>query len=74
MASSASMATLSITWPATSPMARCHWVAEGDIVTIEATDISGTKNSITVTIDLSKDRQSIGTLAVTTPPTEIGGI
>jgi hypothetical protein len=36
------------------------WVADRDNVTIEATDISGAKNSTTVTIDLSKDRQSIG--------------
>ncbi len=38
------------------------WVEEGDSVILEATHIAGTKNSTTVTIDLSKDRQGIGIL------------
>lgn len=50
------------------------WVADGDNVTLEATDILGAKNSITVKIDLGKDGQSVGTQDMTTPLVEIGGI
>ncbi len=38
------------------------WVADGDNVSIEAKDVSGAKNSKTIIIDLSKEKQSVGTL------------
>jgi predicted secreted hydrolase len=40
------------------------WVEEGDSIILEAADISGAKNSTTITINLSKDRQSIGILDI----------
>jgi hypothetical protein len=42
------------------------WVAQGDNVSIKAADASGVENSTTITIDLSKERQSIGILDLST--------